>query len=510
MPDITSNLAAHWKLDDASGTSAADASGNGHTGTLVNGPSWTTGKIDGGLAFDGDNDRVTFTSPALANASFSFAAWFKRAATNGWPQFVIGVGSSGSTNNQAAIYITNGGAINFGFYANDLQSSGGLITNGVWHHVVGTYDYATGARRIYLDGVEIASQASGVSPFTGNTSSALAWSLADNWFPLNGALDEVRIYTRALSAEDVEALYEYTGAPTEATITAAFTEPNETLSATATHPVTGVAAFTEPNESLSAAAAVALVATAGFTEPNETLSSDVTVQWFANASFTEPNETLTSAAAVAVVATALSAAEPNETLSGAVGVLNTLAGAFTEPNETLSSDAETTVIRTITAAFTEPNETLAASAGVTVTGSLTATEPNESLSCAASVAIVAAADFTEPNETLSAAAGGATLIVGEFTEPNETLASETVVRVSAALVATEPNETLSASAVVAVSAALANAEPNETLSSAVGVALVLSLDATEPNEQISALVDTGVGFRRRGDRRINVGIGVGL
>lgn len=293
-------------------------------------------------------------------------------------------------------------------------------------------------------------------------------------------------------------------------LNATFTEPNETLSATATHPVTGVAAFTEPNETLSATASHPVTGAATFTEPDETLSSDATVQWFANASFTEPNETLSSAAAVAVVATALSAAEPNETLSGAAGVLNTLAGAFTEPNETLSSDVEAGVVNNLAANFTEPNETLAASAGVTVTGSLTATEPNETLACAATVAIVASAAFTEPDETLSAAAGGATHVVGAFTEPDETLSGAAVVIVSAALAATEANETLSATASHPVTGALNATEPNETLSSAAGVALVLSLDKTEPNEQVSSMVDTGVGFRRRGERHVSIGLRVGL
>src|SRR5437870_5241733 len=50
---------AHWKLDDGSGSTAADATGNGHTGTLLNGPAWTpSGILDGALGFDGTNDQV--------------------------------------------------------------------------------------------------------------------------------------------------------------------------------------------------------------------------------------------------------------------------------------------------------------------------------------------------------------------------------------------------------------------------------------------------------------------
>lgn len=51
-------LVAHWKFDEGSGTVAADSSGLSNHGTLQNGASWTSGKIVGGLRFDGSNDRV--------------------------------------------------------------------------------------------------------------------------------------------------------------------------------------------------------------------------------------------------------------------------------------------------------------------------------------------------------------------------------------------------------------------------------------------------------------------
>lgn len=45
----TGALTAHWMLDETSGTTAADETGNGHDGALLGGPSWAGGKIDGGL-----------------------------------------------------------------------------------------------------------------------------------------------------------------------------------------------------------------------------------------------------------------------------------------------------------------------------------------------------------------------------------------------------------------------------------------------------------------------------
>ena len=62
VADTTSGLVAHWKLDEGSGTTASDASGGGNTGTLVNGPVWTSGKVVSALSFDGVNDKVSVTS----------------------------------------------------------------------------------------------------------------------------------------------------------------------------------------------------------------------------------------------------------------------------------------------------------------------------------------------------------------------------------------------------------------------------------------------------------------
>ena len=51
-------LSAAYSMDEGSGTSISDASGNNNTGTLTNGPTWTTGKYGGALLFDGLDDRV--------------------------------------------------------------------------------------------------------------------------------------------------------------------------------------------------------------------------------------------------------------------------------------------------------------------------------------------------------------------------------------------------------------------------------------------------------------------
>jgi hypothetical protein len=66
-----------YPFSDGSGTTTADASGNAHTATLANGPTWTSGFFGAGLTFDGNDDelRVDVGSPPQRGSSFTFQTW---------------------------------------------------------------------------------------------------------------------------------------------------------------------------------------------------------------------------------------------------------------------------------------------------------------------------------------------------------------------------------------------------------------------------------------------------
>src|SRR3989338_5343069 len=65
----TSGLVGYWTFDEGAGTTANDSSGNNNTGTLTNGPTWTTGKIGQALNFDGVNDYVDLGFPSALQLS---------------------------------------------------------------------------------------------------------------------------------------------------------------------------------------------------------------------------------------------------------------------------------------------------------------------------------------------------------------------------------------------------------------------------------------------------------
>ncbi|GAG43024.1 unnamed protein product, partial [marine sediment metagenome] len=76
-------LLAHWKFDEGSGTTAYDSVG-GNDGTLINGPVWATGQLDGALEFDGGGDYVDVgDKPSLdiTGDQITVMAWFKPATT---------------------------------------------------------------------------------------------------------------------------------------------------------------------------------------------------------------------------------------------------------------------------------------------------------------------------------------------------------------------------------------------------------------------------------------------
>ena len=79
------SLAAYWKFDEVSGTTAVDSSGNGNAGSLnptVGGPTWTIGKINGALEFDGADDYVQIPHFLNRETRYTVAFWMYPRATN--------------------------------------------------------------------------------------------------------------------------------------------------------------------------------------------------------------------------------------------------------------------------------------------------------------------------------------------------------------------------------------------------------------------------------------------
>jgi fibronectin type 3 domain-containing protein len=200
-------LAAYLKFDETSGTTAADAIGNGWVGTLVNGPLWVAGISGNAVKLDGANDYVALPAGVVASSATStIAAWVNLDAVSNWNR-IFDFGSGTST----YMYLTpkNGvnGKIRFVIKNNNsseqqIDGTAALPTGG-WHHVAVTLDGATGI--LYVDGNEVGRN----SAMTLKPSDL--GSTTQNWIGrsqyndpyLNGKIDDFKIYSRALSASDV-------------------------------------------------------------------------------------------------------------------------------------------------------------------------------------------------------------------------------------------------------------------------------------------------------------------
>jgi len=201
---VTSGFVAYWPFDEGTGTVASDASGNGHVGTLVNGPAWTAGKINLALSFDGVSNYVSVAdSPALDAFPLTVSAWIKTSSTTG-VRGIVNKYAAGSFNGYQ-VFMNNGALCAWYLRdaANNAYDGGGCTlqtpgyNDGNWHQVVYVVDSAGG--RLYVDGTQKASL--GWTGSAGPTTTTQPLHIGDYPGVIGGAyfagvIDEVRIYNR--------------------------------------------------------------------------------------------------------------------------------------------------------------------------------------------------------------------------------------------------------------------------------------------------------------------------
>ena len=222
---LASGLVGWWTMDGAdtawSSPSAGveyDKSGNGNTGTLtsfVRATSIAIGKIGQALSFDGGNSYIkTTTLDGYLNSKSAGAIslWFKndgqtinRPEIAGWwlsDNFRIDFNDTGAPGGNVEFYYSTSGG-----HDQTLTSSSAYADN-KWHHAVATYD-SLGSAAFYIDGGLISSRAANGAIVSGDRFCiGMACGTAGNiGLPFKGSVDDVRIYNRALSAAEVQQLY---------------------------------------------------------------------------------------------------------------------------------------------------------------------------------------------------------------------------------------------------------------------------------------------------------------
>jgi hypothetical protein len=204
VPD-DANLEGYWDFSESSGTGAylTDKSSNSNDGT-PSGTIYTDGVITGGREFNGSSDYVGVSSPTgvpIGNSNYTIEAWIKPAATG--TRGIVGWGNYGSTNQVNALRIYESDKIKNYWWGNDLDVNVGTIDVDEWHYVVATYDGTT--RSIYWDGFLAGSD----TPTGHNVPDTSNFRIGstNNGEYFSGSIDEVGIYSQALSSTEIENRY---------------------------------------------------------------------------------------------------------------------------------------------------------------------------------------------------------------------------------------------------------------------------------------------------------------
>jgi uncharacterized delta-60 repeat protein len=198
-------LKGAWKFDENTGTTANDFSGNANTLTLINSPVWTTGKFGSALSFNGSNSyarRTSGTSLPLGNSSRTFMAWIK---PTGYPDPTYnGIVAYGNTlaSQGSLLSIKNDARLSMAFWNNDAyQTSGDQAVLNEWNHVAFTYNSSNNTVRFYVNGSFTSESAVSTPNTTDGYIRIGSTDLGGRVF--QGAIDEVRIFGKVLSDEDI-------------------------------------------------------------------------------------------------------------------------------------------------------------------------------------------------------------------------------------------------------------------------------------------------------------------
>ncbi|MFI2913502.1 LamG-like jellyroll fold domain-containing protein [Streptomyces sp. PDY-4] len=197
-----------WALDEGTGGTAKDDGPNNKPLTLNGGAGWTTGVSGSALAFDGRDQYAQTDGPVIdTTGSYTVSAWVTLDALPG--NYATAVSQDGRR--QASPFYLQYGQGAFAFSTPDGQRAR-LETRpetGRWYHLVGVRDDATNRITLYVDGKQASSATAGPAYVaTGPLAVGRAQYNGENTDFWDGAVDEVHAYDKALTAEEVSALYD--------------------------------------------------------------------------------------------------------------------------------------------------------------------------------------------------------------------------------------------------------------------------------------------------------------
>jgi hypothetical protein len=208
----------YWRLGEAAGPTAVDATGNARNGTYRNG---VTFGVTGALASGGDTAVTNGTSGVAYLAAsitaptvYSTEAWFRTTSTSGGK--IVGfenVQTGWGSAHDRVVYMTNNGRLAFGIVSGGVRqtiTTAASYNNGAWHHVVATH--GPSGITLYIDGASVGTLATGAADvYTGfwrvGGGNLTGWPNPPASASLAGSFDEIAVYPTVLSPAQVAVHY---------------------------------------------------------------------------------------------------------------------------------------------------------------------------------------------------------------------------------------------------------------------------------------------------------------
>ncbi|MCX6666611.1 MAG: DUF2341 domain-containing protein, partial [Euryarchaeota archaeon] len=218
---ITDDLIACWHFDEGEGSIAHDTSTFGNDGTIY-GTDWVPG-VSGSALDITDTDIIRFIPDTFddpINTAFTISGWVYWYGPHGYPTDCSIFDGRTNANAGFALYIHIDGTVGFFLRkpdgsVQDIRSTTVLPINNKWTYIAGVFDQTTQTLRLYINGIEdAASPVYAPYPYYHSTLTATIgnnrWAPGDHqWSPLNGKLDEIYIYKRSLSSQEIHNVYEH-------------------------------------------------------------------------------------------------------------------------------------------------------------------------------------------------------------------------------------------------------------------------------------------------------------
>jgi hypothetical protein len=206
---LTSGIISYWKFDENSGTSLSDSAGS-NTGTFngTTGSQWVTGKINSGLSFNGSNNYVSFSTTSATVNSVTITAWVYLTSTSGTKGIYSWGPTSGCSPGLQYFSVSSGNLYLGSSCGAGVTGSTTLSTN-TWYFVAVTID-GSGNATLYVNASSVAGPTNGRSAFTqstGNDTIGAYYSAGSLTGYFSGRIDEVAVWTRALSQSEITSLY---------------------------------------------------------------------------------------------------------------------------------------------------------------------------------------------------------------------------------------------------------------------------------------------------------------